>query len=170
MIDRIMAGLDSALSWFLAVLMALMVLDVTWQVVTRFIFDQPSSFTEELARFLLIWIGVLGAAYAYRKRAHLGLDILTNSMAPKARRRADLFANVCCFAFAALVMVYGGMKLVALTLELRQTSAALQVPMGYVYSVIPLSGILICIFALDNIRVKPDDGPGQMGDTDLPVA
>ncbi len=55
--------------------MAAIVLVVTWQVFSRFIIQSPSSFTEELSRFLLIWIGILGAAYAYKTKAHLGLDL-----------------------------------------------------------------------------------------------
>ncbi len=167
--NKLMSKIDNFLAGFLALLMVLMVVDVTWQVVTRFLLAQPSSFTEEIARFLLIWIGVLGAAYAYRKRAHLGLDLLTSKLAPAARRRADVAANLCCFGFAASVMVFGGSKLVALTLELRQTSAALQIPMGYIYTVLPISGLLICLYALHNVVRPALDGPGQMGDDELPV-
>ncbi len=69
--NSVMRVIDRALAWVLMVLMAVMVIDVTWQVVTRFILSEPSSVTEELARFLLVWIGLLGAAYAFRVRAHL---------------------------------------------------------------------------------------------------
>ena len=58
------------------VLMSVMVIDVSWQVASRFVFRAPSSFTEELAGFLLIWIGLLGAAYGFPTRAHLGIDLL----------------------------------------------------------------------------------------------
>lgn len=156
MIDRLMDLLDKALGYFVAFLMAVMVIDVTWQVVTRFVLDEPSSYTEELARFLLIWIGILGGAYAFRKRAHLGLDLFVRKLKPDAQRRADVIANLCCMVFALLVLVYGGTKLVALILDLGQTSAALGIPVGYVYSVLPISGVLICVYALDNIRKSGD--------------
>lgn len=165
--NTLMKTIDRVLGWALMILMALMVLDVTWQVFARFILNQPSSVTEELARFLLIWIGLLGAAYAFRMRAHLGLDIVTSNLPPKARWRTDVLANVLCFLFAAMVMVYGGSKLVLLTLELRQLSPALQVPMGYVYIVIPLSGLLICLFAVD--RIRQGEIPEEEQE-DLPVA
>lgn len=149
-----MKGIDRVLGWVLVALMALMVVDVTWQVLTRFVLGEPSSMTEELARFLLIWIGLLGAAYAFRVRAHLGLDLVTSNLSEKGRLRAEILVNLICLAFAASVMVYGGFKLMSLTLELEQLSPALQVPMGYVYSVVPLSGLLICLFALDHIRLR----------------
>jgi len=144
--------LERVLKVFLALLMAAMVLDVTWQVITRFILGSPSAYTEELARFLLIWIGLLGAAYAYRRKAHLGLDILSQKLEGSAAgRRLEIFISLVGILFASVIMIYGGLKLMWLTLELEQTSAALQVKMGYVYSVIPLSGVLIVLFALDRI-------------------
>lgn len=155
--------LESLLAAFLGLLMAAMVVDVTWQVVTRFILSEPSSYTEELARFLLIWIGLLGAAYAYRKKAHLGLDILSQKLEGTAKRRLDIFISLVCILFAVLLMIYGGTKLMVLTLQLEQLSAALQVKIGYIYSVIPLSGILIVIFSIDRLINGDPEPDGDVG-------
>ena len=146
-----MQKIEKALAFVLGSLLALMVVDVTWQVLTRFLPMQPSSYTEELARYLLVWIGILGGAYAFRKKSHLGIDLLTNALHGAARKAVQIFVVLMCFAFAASAMVYGGAKLMLLTFELEQYSAALNVPMGYVYSVLPLSGLLICIFSLDQL-------------------
>lgn len=147
--------LEKWLANLLVVLMIGIVIDVTWQVISRFLLGDPSSFTEELARFLLMWIGLLGAAYAYRRHSHLSLDLLL--MNSSMERRILLLRLIHCvsFLFAASAMVYGGAQLMALTLSLKQTSAALGVPMGYVYSCIPLSGLLICWFAAENF-LHPD--------------
>jgi TRAP-type C4-dicarboxylate transport system permease small subunit len=147
----VLRQLDRILAVFLMILMAAIVVDVTWQVLSRLIVGNPSSVTEEIARFLLIWIGLLGGAYAFRTHAHLGLDLLTSKLPMGRRIWAEMVSQLVSFAFAAFVMVYGGIKLVALQIELGQTSAALQVKMGYVYLVIPLAGVLICIYAIDNI-------------------
>ena len=64
--QSVLKKLDSVLAFILMILMATIVIDVTWQVLSRFIVGNPSSVTEEIARFLLIWIGLLGAAYAFR--------------------------------------------------------------------------------------------------------
>lgn len=143
--------LDRILSVVLIILMAAIVIDVSWQVLSRFIIGKPSSVTEEIARFLLVWIGLLGSAWAFRTHSHLGLDIFTNKLSFDKKLRADILAQILSFIFAAWVMVYGGAQLVLLQLELGQTSAALQVKMGYIYSVLPLAGLLICIYAVDNI-------------------
>jgi TRAP-type C4-dicarboxylate transport system permease small subunit len=149
--QTILKKLDRVLAVFLMILMATIVIDVSWQVLSRFIVGKPSSVTEEIARFLLVWIGLLGAAYAYRMHSHLGLDILTEKMAPDNKHRAELFSQLMSFIFAAWVMVYGGVSLVKLQFDLGQTSAALEINMGYVYSVIPIAGVLICIYAIDNM-------------------
>lgn len=142
--------LERILAYLLVVLMAAMVLDVTWQVATRFILQNPSSFTEELARYLLMWIGLLGAAYAFRKHSHLSLDLLLQSVDYNKRMQLVRVSQVFCFAFAASVMVFGGVQLMSLTLTLNQTSAALGVPIGLVYLCLPLSGVLICWFAIES--------------------
>lgn len=147
--------LERALAFTLVALMSVIVINVTWQVVTRFIMTSPSSFTEELARFLLIWIGFLGASYAYCRHSHLSLDLLLQSVSERYKLHLQRLSNVFCFAFAAAVMVYGGAQLMALTLQLQQTSPALGIPIGYVYSCIPLSGLLICWFSLYNILYPP---------------
>ena len=144
--------MDKILSFTLSSLMALMVMDVTWQILTRFLTDSPSSWSEEVARFLLIWIGLLGAAWAYRKRAHLGLSYLIEKFSKASQQKFAIFSYLMAVLFAALVMIYGGMKLVLLTLELNQMSASLGIKIGYVYMVIPASGVLITLYALDFIR------------------
>lgn len=145
---QLISLLDRSLYWLLALLMTLMVLDVTWQVLTRFVMSQPSSFTEELAGFLLIWIGILGSAYAFRFNAHLGLDLITAKLTGASALNVRRIGLLVSFAFAAGVMVLGGGYLVQMTFELNQVSAALGIRMGYVYLAVPFSGLLICIYAL----------------------
>jgi len=144
--------LSYTLERMLMFMMFAIVLTVSWQVFSRFVLSSPSSFTEELSRFLLIWIGILGAAYAYKTKAHLGLDMFVEKMSGIRRVSAVVLIEIITMIFAICVMIYGGSSLVLLTLELKQTSAVLGVQMGYVYIVIPVSGGLICLFAIDNLR------------------
>ncbi|MCD6376238.1 MAG: TRAP transporter small permease [Caldisericaceae bacterium] len=140
--------LDNLLKWLLIFLMALMVVDVSWQVFSRFVLNAPSSYTEEIARFLLIWIGLLGASYAYKAKAHLGIDVLVKKFPPAAEKMAYVGMHIISGLFALIVMIGGGIRLVNLALELEQTSAALGIPMGHVYVVVPLSGLFILYYAL----------------------
>lgn len=150
LLDRV----EKMLGYFLGFLMFAMVTDVSWQVVTRFVMSQPSSYTEEIARYLLVWIGILGAAYAYRRHAHLGLDVITRSLHGVKAVVVQKITDSFCLFFAVAVMVIGGLNLMNLTLELNQLSAALQIKVGYMYSVIPMSGLLIAMFAIERL-LKP---------------
>lgn len=147
----ILDGIEKVLGYLLTALVALIVAGVCWQVISRYILQAPSSVTEELARFLLIWIGLFGAAYAYKHDSHLGLDILTNRMQGCRKFIATLFAHICVLTFSVVVMCIGGVALVNLTLDPAQTSAALEVQMGYIYAAVPLSGLLISLFAIEKI-------------------
>ena len=71
MLQRIRFTVDTLLEWALILLMATMVINVLWQVFTRFIIGNPSQYTEELARYLLIWLGLFGASYSSSRGAHL---------------------------------------------------------------------------------------------------
>ncbi len=141
--------LDRALAWACVALMGLSVVNVLWQVVTRFVLGNPSGFTDELARFLLIWLGMIGAAYAVGQRMHLAIDLLPRVLdgRPKARAALGVFLQGAILAFALGVMVYGGGNLVRLTTLLAQRSAALGVSLGAVYSVLPIAGAVIALYA-----------------------
>ena len=146
--QKIANTIDAILKPVLVVLMVALVTSVSWQVISRYIFSAPSSWTEEVARFLLIWIGVLGAAYAFRTGVHLGLDVLPKKLSGASAQALKLFTLATVIVFAVAVLVIGGGGLVALTWDLRQYSAVLGLPIALVYSVIPVAGALICIYAI----------------------
>jgi len=153
---------DALLEWILIVLMAANVFNVLWQVFTRFILKSPSPFTEELARFLLIWVGLLGASYAAGKKMHLAIDVLVNRLGVRHRRLADGVIQLCIFSFGLLVLVIGGIRLVAITLTLDQISAALRIKLGYVYLVLPISGILLMLYSILFLIESPGRLRGQL--------
>jgi TRAP-type C4-dicarboxylate transport system permease small subunit len=153
--QSLLSPLDKFLRGMLVLLMAAMVFAVTWQVVSRYLFASPSSWTEEVARFLLIWIGTLGAAYAFRTNMHIGLDLLPKKLTGNAARNLHWFTLSVIIVFAATVLVIGGSSLVYLTWDLRQYSAVLGLPISFVYSVIPLTGILIVIYSVVGFGEEP---------------
>jgi TRAP-type C4-dicarboxylate transport system permease small subunit len=140
--------LDRILGGAIALLMAVMVLNVLWQVFTRFIINDPSSFTEEAARYLMIWVGLLGAAFAFGQKAHLALDLITARLTGARKRASEIFIQATVLFFALAVMVGGGVRLVWIQLALGQVSIALGVKLGYVYLVVPLSGGFIALYSI----------------------
>lgn len=146
------ALLDKTLFWVLVSLMSLMVINVLWQVASRYLLQSPSSFTDELSRFLLIWVGLLGAGYATGKKLHLAIDLLPTYLNGKeSGRKLNAVINILVAVFAILVLIWGGSNLVYITLALEQPSAALGIPLGYVYTVIPLSGVVTLYYSIHNL-------------------
>lgn len=143
--------LDNILGSFLVLLLVLMVLAVIWQVFSRYIANNPSSFTEELSRYLFIWIGILGAAYASGQQTHLAIDILPPKLNPPNRIKLRIFINFLIIFFSLTVLVIGGGNLVYVNYDLGQFSAALNVPLSAVYLVLPISGILVIIYKVNEI-------------------
>jgi len=140
--------LDRCLEVLVIVVMAVLVLDVLWQVFTRLILKDPSTWTEELAVFMLIWVSLLGAAVALGRGAHLGIDYFVGWLPARARLGTEVFVFFCVSAFSFLVMVLGGIDLVASNLELGQESPALRVKVGYVYLAVPISGFFLTLYAV----------------------
>lgn len=143
--------IDRILENFLAFLLSLMTLDVLWGVFTRYVMGAQASWSEELARFLLIWIGILGAAWASGKHMHLAIDLYPMSLTAERRQRLYLFINILIIIFVVVVLVVGGSRLVYVTSTLGQTSAALQVPLSFVYSIVPISGLVIIYYKIYDI-------------------
>ncbi len=156
---KIRKFIDKVLESFLVIIMGCLVLDVLWQVISRYLLKSPSSFTDELARFLLIWVGILGAAYAAGKKMHLAIDIIVNKFNTKNKIIIYNLINFVITLFAFFVMVIGGSNLMFILLKLGNTTPALSIPIGYIYSVIPLSGILIIYYSIFDIvaTVKEKD-------------
>ena len=71
---KIKAYLDRVIEKLLITIFGLMVINVIWQVITRYFSENPSSFTDELSRYLMIWLGILGAAYVTGKNEHVSID------------------------------------------------------------------------------------------------
>ncbi len=140
--------LDRFLSALVATLMAALVLDVLWQVFTRFILGAPSSWTEELARYLMIWVGLIGAAYAAGRKMHLSLDLLPGVLVGKNVHLLRILIESLVLVFALAALFAGGVRLVWVMLALGQTSASLQLPLGYIYLAVPISGFCIAWYAI----------------------
>ena len=143
--------LNRILEIFLVILMSVLVVDVLWQVISRYLLASPSSFTDELAGYLLIWVGMLGAAYVAGRQEHLAIDIVLQRSRPPVQKRLSLFIHIAICLFALAVMVVGGIILMYTRFVLGVKSAALQLPLGYVYIVMPISGLIIMYYKILHI-------------------
>jgi TRAP-type C4-dicarboxylate transport system permease small subunit len=146
--------IDKILGTALSLIMGIMVVNVLWQVFTRFVMETPSSFTDELARYLMIWVGVLGAAYISGRRMHVAIDLLPAKLNKEGQVKLKVFINCIIIIFCFFALVGGGSRLVYITFVLEQYSPALQIPLALVYVVIPISGLLIIYYKITDILYK----------------
>jgi len=151
---KVRKTIDRILEVLVVVVMAVLVLDVVWNVASRYLLNAPSSFSVELARYLLIWVGLLGGAYASGKKEHIAINLLPQKLQkrnPAKRRRLDIFINILIILFALFVFVIGGSRLMFIAFKMTQVSATMQIPMGIVYLALPLSGLLIIFYSVHEI-------------------
>ncbi|MBV1869036.1 MAG: TRAP transporter small permease [Marinosulfonomonas sp.] len=119
---------------------------VTWQVITRYALGVPSIVTDELARFLFMWLALIGGAYTYGMRRHLAIDLLTQNLTGRRKLMSEAVVTLIVALFAGIVMVRGGGELVMRTLASGQVTPSLRLPMGYIYGAIPFSGVIILFY------------------------
>ncbi len=121
---------------------------VIWQVFSRYLLGNPSTWTEETSRFAVIWLSLLGTAYGCGRMEHMAYDMLREKLSG-----AKLLAHMRAVAalvlvFSVAVFVYGGFKLVLRAGEFGQLSATLEVPMSWVYACIPIAGVCMVFYQI----------------------
>ena len=130
-------------------LFACMTVVGTYQILVRYLFNRPSTVSEELLTYLFTWMALLAAAYVFGKREHMRMGFVADKLGQQKRVVLDVIIEGLIFVFAAIVLVYGGIQITSLTMA--QKTASLGIPMGYVYCVVPLCGILIMGYSVLNI-------------------
>ncbi|MDD7390579.1 MAG: TRAP transporter small permease [Lachnospiraceae bacterium] len=128
---------------------ALMVVVGTYQIVTRYFFNSPSTVSEELLTYSFTWMALLASAYVFGKRDHMRMGFLADKLSGMPRKVLEIAIEGLVIILAGGIMVYGGFNIMDLTMT--QVTASLGIPMGVVYTVLPLSGILIVIYSVLNI-------------------
>lgn len=146
--------IDNILETLILIILTIMLLSVIWQVFSRYILKAPSTVTDEVSSFSLIWVGLLGAAYASGKHLHLAIDLIPERIVYAKQKLFDMIVYLSVTFFAFSVMVIGGIKLVQFSFQFEQTSATLQIPLGFVYMVVPISGVLVCYYNIHTLITK----------------
>lgn len=124
-----------------------MLLAITLQIIFRVFFD-ALTWTEELSRYLLVWSTFLGATLAYKRGMHISVTFCVNLFAKKMQKTVIIFSILLSMVFFAVVIVFG-FKYMAM--QALQVSAALRMPMKWVYIVIPMSFIVMSVHGVTAI-------------------
>lgn len=143
--------LSRILQNLLMLVAAILVIDVLWGVFSRFVLGAQSTWTEELARFMLIWIALLGASLAFRQNQHLGVDVLTNQLDAKVQKVVAIVVDILILIFATSILIFGGLAVVLSSHAMGQTLVALPLSKATMYAILPISGLLVFSFVLEQL-------------------
>jgi TRAP-type C4-dicarboxylate transport system permease small subunit len=149
-LQKIRHGLVRSLEALIIVMVALLTLTVLWGVFTRFVMGRQAQYTDELARMLLVWVSMIGAALAFGEKAHLGVDFFVNYLHAEARKTLSIVVQFVIIALAIMVFISGGWSL-AMAQMGQELPTLRPLTRGMVYLSLPVAGFFITLFALENL-------------------
>lgn len=141
--------LDNVLNVLAGVSFLVMVVLTCWQVFTRYILSNPSTWTEELVAYMFGWMSLFGAALVVGERGHMNIPLLVDKMGSTGKKILNIIAEVIACIFAIVILIYGGIEITSLAMG--QTTSSLGVQVGVFYVVMPIAGVLIAIYTVLNI-------------------
>lgn len=144
-----MKTLNKVLGYAIAALVGVMVLGCCWQVITRFLLNNPSKYTEEFLRYALIWMTMLGVPYAYGQERHISINIVTKTFSPKGSLMTKMVIEVIVMLLCVTVFIIGGIMVTMNSAG--QISPALQIPMPLYYVGLPICGILTLLYSANRL-------------------
>jgi TRAP-type C4-dicarboxylate transport system permease small subunit len=139
-------ALDRALTVVCVVLFAALVLDVSWQVLARQVLGSPSGWSEELAKYLFIWLGLFAAALVFGERGHIAMDVVVRRLSRGAQVVLAVLVQLAILVFTGLALVWGGF--LVSQLAWNQNLTGLPITVGPLYLALPISGALIAFYTL----------------------
>lgn len=141
--------LNTILNLLAGLSLTAMVVLTTYQVITRYIFNAPSTWSEELVGYLFAWSTMFGAAIVSGERGHMNIPILVDKFNPPMRKALHIFAEVIALLFSASILVLGGFQVSSLAMG--QMTSSLGVAIGTFYWVMPVCGIVMVVYSALNI-------------------
>lgn len=145
---KLVEYINKGLAAFTVSLSSFLVLCVVWQVLSRYIIGKPSTVTDEIARYLFMWVALIGAAYTTGLKRHLAIDLMTMKLKGKRKIINEIIIQLAIAVFASVVLVFGGSNLAIKTLATGQLTPALGWEMGYIYFCLPISGALMIFYSV----------------------
>lgn len=143
--SRLLSKLDTVVKWFLGILMILIVALTFYQVVMRYVFNNAPSWSEEMVRFMFVWSSFIAAAVGIKEHIHIGVDVFVGLLPPKVVRIIEVAVNCAIIVFAGYMIKYGWL---VVKMTQRQPSPALGIPMSWVYSSVPVMGVLLILYCV----------------------
>jgi TRAP-type C4-dicarboxylate transport system permease small subunit len=154
-IDKLSLAINQGVEYLLAAMGLAMTVVVAAQVFFRYGLNASLFWSEELARYLLVWLTFLGASTAFRRGAHPGIDLFSTRLPAPLQRIARRLVQAVCLAVFAVMVVYG----IEFSWFVRmQISPALGWPKWVVFAAVPVSGAILAVHALAFLTTRRPGG------------
>lgn len=141
--------IDKSLLVLTGILITVMSVLSVWQVIARYILNTPSTVSEEVIRMLLIWFALTSAAYVFGQQKHIAIVFIKEKLSPKVQLILHRLANLILLLVAIVLMIWGGIQVINLTLT--QAAPSTGISMAWMYGALPISGVFIVFYAIYNI-------------------
>ena len=148
--EPIKKSLDRVLQLASVVLFAVLVVIVVWQVFSRQVLNSPSAWTEEAARYTLVWVGLFATALVFSERGHIAVDFVVKKFSGSGQKAVAVIVQLSIIFFALVVLVYGGLR--ASSGAWGQSLSALPLTVGQMYLVMPITGVMIAFYAVYHLQ------------------
>lgn len=146
---KVKAGISKVLGWLCVVFFAVLVLVTVWQVFTRQVLHAPSTWSEELAKITFVWLAFLGSAFVLGERGHIAIDFLARKMPQVGQKLLASIVQIIIIFFAVIGLIMGGINAASIAWE--QNLTALPISIGWVYVVIPITGVIMTFYAATDL-------------------
>ena len=157
--NKIRKGITCILNGLAGISFIAMVALTCWQVLTRYVLKNPSTWSEELVGYLFAWMSLLGASLVTQERGHMNIPILVEQFGKSEQKVLNCLGELIAFLFSVIILVFGGVQIT--TLAMGQMTSSLGVPIGIFYIVLPLCGVLNMIYTvfnmIDILKGKPEE-------------
>ncbi len=143
MLAKFKRVLEHALVTVTSIMLVVMLALAITQVFSRYVLKAPAIYTEETLRFIMIWMGFLGSAYAFGLDQHLSLVFLYERLSAHGKKILATINGMIVIFFSMVILLVGGINMVQS--GMGQISPILNIKMGYVFIILPVSAILITL-------------------------
>lgn len=152
MLDKLFTGLRSVLYWFSVAAMSVMLVVIFAQVISRYVFNWTPEWSEELARYLFVWVVFIGSALIMGESGHLAVQFVPNHFKGTVTGRLlEIVINLSGYVFILILFTQGAKMTRVMTFQM---SPGMEIPMSWVYAVIPLSSALMLLYLVkDTVRI-----------------
>ena len=140
---------DKSLAVLLCTTLVSMVFVAFWGVFTRLVLKNQASFTTDYLRYALLWTSLLAGAYCFGEKGHISITFVKDKFKGNGLKALNVVTELVIIFFAVTVLILGGIQ--GVRLGMNEISPTLFIRIGYIYTVLPISGVFVTFYSIVNL-------------------